>query len=241
MIILGIDTATEQVGVAVGGVEGVLAEFRVARGRRHAETLAPAVQFVCAQAGIELSQVSVVAVDIGPGLFTGLRVGLSTAKAMAAALRVPMVGLPSLDLLAFPLRHTSRTVVAAIDARRNEVFTTTYRAVPGGLQRSQPYRLCTPSDLLSELQATDDEYLLAGDGALRYADAFAGDSRIELASVGHAYPSAAALVELSQPRALREDFVQPWEIEALYLRKADAEINWERRHPEGSGLLTRDA
>lgn len=238
MIILGIDTATEQVGVAVGGVEGVLAEFRSSRGRRHAETLAPAVQFVCAQAGVALSEVSVVAVDTGPGLFTGLRVGLATAKAVAASLRVPMVGLPSLDLLAFPLRHAARTVVTVIDARRSEVFTATYRPVPGGLQRISDYRLCTARDLLADLQARGGEYLVAGDGALRYAEVLCGDSRVELASVGHAYPSAAALVELSQPRALREDFVQPWDIEPLYLRKADAEINWERRHPETQA--TRD-
>jgi len=237
VIILGIDTATDQVGVALGGVEGVLAEFRVARGRRHAETLAPAVDFVCRQAGIELSDVSVVAVDVGPGLFTGLRVGLAAAKAIASALRTPMIGLPSLDLLAFPLRHTARTVVPVVDARRSEVFTTTYRTVPGGLQRLAPYRLCSPTDLLAELQATDEEHVLAGDGALRYAEVFSGDSRIELATVGYAYPSAAALVELSQPRALREDFVQPWEVQPLYLRRPDAEINWDRRHP--SGLLAR--
>ncbi len=70
------------------------------RGRRHAEILTPAIAFVCEQAGIDLQEVGVVAVDVGPGLFTGLRVGIATAKALAQALRVPMIGLSSLDLLA---------------------------------------------------------------------------------------------------------------------------------------------
>ena len=233
MIILGIETATEQVGVAVGGHEGVLASFTSARGRRHAETLTPAIEFVCQQAQIEMKQISAVAVGLGPGLFTGLRVGIATAKAVAFALRVPMVGLPSLDLLAFPVRQSLRLIVPVIDAKRGEVFTASYRHVPGGLQRMSPYAVMSPDDLASELVAHDDECLLIGEGALRYADTFTDNDHIELGTVGSAFPSAAALVELAHPRALREEFVQPNEIEPLYLRKADAAINWASRQPVG--------
>src|SRR5947209_14523917 len=118
MIVLGIETATMQVGCAVGGAEGVFASFHATRGRRHAETLAPAIELVCRHAQIELPQVSVIAVDVGPGLYTGLRVGIATAKAMAFALRVPMVGLSSLDLLAHSVRHTRRLIASVVDARR---------------------------------------------------------------------------------------------------------------------------
>src|SRR3954469_5806290 len=127
MIILGIETATQQVGCALGGVEGVLASFHSARDRRHAETLTPAIDFVCKQARVDIAEVSIVAVDTGPGLFTGLRVGIATAKAIASALRVPMIGLSSLDLLAFPLRNSNRLIVPVIDAKRGEVFSAMYR------------------------------------------------------------------------------------------------------------------
>ena len=229
MIILGVETATLRVGCALGGYEGVLAEFHTTRDRRHAETLAPAIEFVCRTARVQLSEVSAVAVDIGPGLFTGLRVGVSTALAMAQALRVPMIGLSSLDLLAFTVRYTDRLVVPVIDARRGEVYYATYRQVPGGLQRLTPYRICTPRDLYSELLAGGEDCLLIGDGALRHAGTFGGDSRLEIGTVGTAYPSAGALVELAHPRAVREEFVQPSELEVLYLRKSDAELNWEAR------------
>jgi tRNA threonylcarbamoyladenosine biosynthesis protein TsaB len=230
VIILGIETATVQVGCAVGGVEGVLGQFHAARGRRHAETLAPAIQFVCRQAGIELREVSIIAVDIGPGLFTGLRVGIATAKAMAQALRVPMIGLSSLDLLAFPMRYSPRLVVPIVDARRGEVFTSFYRQVPGGLQRLSDYRLCRPREVVDELVARHEECLVVGDGALRHAELFEREAGVELGTVGAAYPSAAALVELAHPRAIREDFVQPWELSPLYLRQSDAEIDWAKRH-----------
>lgn len=229
MIILGIETATKQVGCALGGVEGVLASFTAARGRRHAETLVPAVEFVCEQARVELREVSVVAVDIGPGLFTGLRVGVATAKALAYALRVPMLGLSSLDLLAFALHHTEGLIATVVDARRGEVFAAMYRPVPGGVQRVANPRVCAPSDLASELMAMGEDCLLVGDGAVRYARAFDDARHLAIADGAFAYPSPAALVQLAHARALREEFVQPSELAPLYLRKADAEINWERR------------
>ena len=104
MLILGIDTATSQAGCAIGGHEGVIASAQCAKGRRHAENLAPAIEFICSQSQIELSEISVIAVDLGPGLFTGLRVGIATGKGLAHALGVPMIGVASLDLLAFAVR-----------------------------------------------------------------------------------------------------------------------------------------
>lgn len=230
MIVLGIDTATQQVGCAVGGVEGVLASFQSARGRRHAETLAPAIDFVCRTARIDLREISVVAVDVGPGLFTGLRVGMATAKSMAWALRVPMIGLASLDLLAHQVRHSPRLIVPVIDAKRGEVFSATYRHVPGGIQRLSEYRVGTPDDLAAELQARREEVLLVGDGAHRYAEVLTHDpALVERGTPGTQWPSATDLVELAHPRAVREEFVQPWELEPLYLRKSDAEVNWVAR------------
>ncbi len=229
MIVLGIETATQQVGCALGGHEGVLASFHATRGRRHAETLTPAIAFICEQAQVELREVGAVAVDVGPGLFTGLRVGVATAKALAQALRAPMIGLSSLDLLAYPQRGTRRLIAAVVDARRGEVFSAFYRKVPGGVQRVTEPTVARPEEVAADLEARGEDCLLVGDGAVRYAALFADVSRAEAASVGTAYPSAAALVELAQPRALREEFVQPWEVQPLYLRAADADPEWDRR------------
>jgi len=229
MLVLGIDTATPQVGTAVGGHEGVIGSAHAARGRRHAESLAPQIEFVTGQAGIELADVGAIAVDIGPGLFTGLRVGITTAKALAYALQVPMIGISSLDLLAFPARFSSRLIAATIDARRAEVFAAFYRQVPGGVQRITEPAVFTPDDLAGELLAQPDDVLMVGDGALRYGEMFSELEHVEIAERGQAYPSAASLVQLAHARALREEFVPHWEIEPLYLRKPDAEINWSTR------------
>ena len=235
MLILGIDTATAQVGCAIGGHEGVLASAHSLSGRRHAETLTPMIDFVRRQAGVELAEISVVAIDTGPGLFTGLRVGISTAKALAYSLQIPMIGVPSLDLLAFPARFSSRLIAAVIDARRGEVFHALYRQVPGGIQRVSEPAVAPPEELASELLAAGGETLLVGDGARHYAEVFEGLGRLEMAEAGLAYPNAGSLVQLAHARALREEFIPHWQLEPLYLRKPDAEINWKMRESAQRG------
>jgi tRNA threonylcarbamoyladenosine biosynthesis protein TsaB len=227
VLILGIETATEQVGVAIGGHEGVIATFEVARGRRHAEILTPAIEFTLKQADIELAEISCIAVDVGPGLFTGMRVGLAAAKALAQALRIPMIGISSLDLLAFPCRHTDRVVVPVIDARKSEVFWAMYRQVPGGVQQVNPPTVGPVDDLVADLLARSQEVLCVGDGAERYRDEIVDGYHCEIS--GPVHPSPGALVQLAHARALREDWVRPDEIEPIYLRAPDAQINWATR------------
>lgn len=229
MLVLGIESATAQVGCAIGGHEGVLASAHSARAKQHAEILTPQIDFVRRQARVEMREVSVVAVDLGPGLFTGLRVGIASGMAIAHALSVPMIGVASLDLLAFPVRHTDKLIVAVIDARRGEVFHAFYRPVPGGVQRVSEYAVSLPDDLASEILARNEEYLLVGDGAVRYREVFDGMRKVELADGGFAYPSAASLVQLAHAQALREQWVRPWEIQPLYLRKPDVDVKWVTR------------
>jgi tRNA threonylcarbamoyladenosine biosynthesis protein TsaB len=227
VLILGIETATEQVGVSVGGHEGIIATFEVTRGRRHAETLTPAIEFVLRHADIEMTEIGCIAVDIGPGLFTGMRVGISAAKALALALRIPMIGISSLDLLAFPCRHTDRVVVPVIDARKSEVYWAMYRQVPGGVQQVSSPTVGPVDELVGDLLARSQETLCVGDGAERYRDEIVEGFRCEISAPVH--PSSGALVQLAHAKALREEWVRPNEIEPIYLRAPDAQINWATR------------
>jgi tRNA threonylcarbamoyladenosine biosynthesis protein TsaB len=229
MLILGIETATEQVGCAIGGHEGVLASAHSLRGRQHAESLAPQIDFVRRQARIEMNEISVVAVDIGPGLYTGLRVGVATAVASAFALGVPMIAVSSLDLVAFPVRFTPKLIMATLDARRGEVFYALYRQVPGGIQRLSEPKVASPEEASSDLLARGGDCLLVGDGALRYRRVFEENHRSDFVEQGFAHPSAGSLVQLAHAQALREEWINPWEVEPLYLRRPDAEINWQSR------------
>jgi tRNA threonylcarbamoyladenosine biosynthesis protein TsaB len=237
MLLLGIDTATRRVGVVLANEHGLLGRVELggtadAGPPRHAETLAPAIAWCCERSGVELPQVSAVAVGIGPGMFTGLRVGVTTAKVLAQSLRIPVIPIPSLDLLAYPLRYSRRLVVATIDARRNELYWAIYLQVPGGVQRLSEYELGTPDDLVAELVARGEDTLVCGDGSLRFAEAFASLGRsCELAGPAHASPSLSALAELASARYEREEFVPPSEVLPMYLRQSDAELAWHHRSP----------
>lgn len=229
MLILGIDTATDQVGVALGSDSRLLGELRLGGGRRHAEQLAPAIEDLLAAASVSPAELAAIAVGIGPGLFTGLRVGVTTAKVTAQALSIPVVPIASLDLVAYPLRFSDRTVVALLDARRGQLYHARYRPVPGGIQRTTDYAVDDPDDVVAELLATGEELLLAGDGALAYGEVLRQVDRTEIVPASFAWPSPPALVELACERFRLEEFVRPVEVEPLYLRKSDAEIAWDAR------------
>ncbi len=229
MIVLGIETSTPQTSVALGTEHGVSAAMQLASKARQ-DTVIPVVQHLLEWSGLELSHVGGIAVGLGPGLFTGLRAGVETGKTLAQVLVVPIVGIPSLDVLAFGVRYTRRLIGAVIDARRGEVFSALYRGVPGGVMRVGEYGVAPPGHLAAELEAVREEVLLVGNGAILYRKELEqAGAGVEFASPVQAYPQASAMVELAVPRFIREETDRTFEVLPLYLRKSDAEIGWDQR------------
>jgi tRNA threonylcarbamoyladenosine biosynthesis protein TsaB len=229
MLVLGIETSTPQVSVAIGSEQGLIASAMVSRGANTNEFLLPAISFCLEEAGLGYSNLGGVAIGLGPGLFTGMRVGVATAKALAQSLSVPIVGMASLDLVAYDVRHSSKAICVVLDARRNEIFHAFYRSSPGGIQRMTEYAVETPERLATGISSRPRDVLMVGNGALLYRDIFEScGSVIELGSEGHSFPDARALVELSVPRMFREDFDSLYDLKPLYLRQSARRIDWER-------------
>lgn len=213
---LAIDTATGQVGVALAGPDGPVGELRLGAGRRHAETLVPAIQSLLSLTGSSLGEVARVAVDVGPGLFTGLRVGVATAKALGSALGVPLVPCSSLDVLAHAFAGAGRPLAAVVDARRGEVFFARYEPCDGQMVATVEATAASPEKAAAGFET---DLLLVGDGARRY---FPGRT---LTGETFDHPSPAVLAELAAGReAVAVDAVTP-----MYLRGADVRIGWEQR------------
>jgi tRNA threonylcarbamoyladenosine biosynthesis protein TsaB len=229
VIVLGIDTATEQTSVALGSETGPIADARFA-GPSKQDELVPAIEQLLRWAGLELGNVGGIAVGTGPGRYTGLRVGVEVAKTLAQVSHVPIVGIPSLDVVAFGVRTSRRLIGAVLDARRGEVFVGFYRSVPGGIVRDGEYEVVGPEALAAELQARADDVLLVGDGAILYRNELERvGSRVVFAPAALAHPWASALVEVAAPRFIREETDRLAEVVPLYLRKTDAEIAWDHR------------
>lgn len=228
MLLLGLETSTVRSSVALVQHDRVLASASLGAPRRHGEFLAPAIRFCLDQAGLSIERLTGVAVGVGPGLFTGLRVGIATAQTLAAARQLPVVGLSGLDVLAFQARYTTRPICAVIDARRGELFWAFYRSSPGGVQRESDLMLGRVDQLAAEIEAHGDDVLVLGDGALSYREQLAATDA-QLAGPDWAWPDAADLAELAVPRFVREETQRPDELHPIYLRHADAQIGWEQR------------
>ncbi|MBB1254142.1 tRNA (adenosine(37)-N6)-threonylcarbamoyltransferase complex dimerization subunit type 1 TsaB [Streptomyces alkaliterrae] len=209
MLLLALDTATPAVTAALHDGERVLAAADQIDARRHGELLMPAVERVFRESGRARREVTGVVVGVGPGPYTGLRVGLATAGALGAALDVPVHGLCTLDGLAYAAGLDEPFVVAT-DARRKEVYWAAYD--------NHRSRRGEPSvDRAADLPADVTDLPAFGAGAVLYADAFPR-LRPELPQ----HQSAAALASLAAERsASGEELLPPL---PLYLRRPDAKV-----------------
>jgi len=255
VLVLAVETATESAGVALVDDGGLLAMTATARSRRHVETVAPSIAFVCGRAGVALGDVTALAVDVGPGLFTGLRVGIATVKALALALGVPVVTATSLEVVAAGVAAVAgagagdgRLVVPVVDARRGEVFSAVF-AVEGSTTRQVvDDGVGAPGDLADTLRALGRPCIVAGDGALRYGALFASVPNVDVAGDVPAHPPVAVLGTMAAARlAVRAragdeaydgdgGILTGAAVTARYLRDADARIHWEQRAERPSGL-----
>jgi len=135
MIILGIETSTSMGSVALYDTksERIMVQISISLHAAHSEKLVPYIDFLCHEVSIPQIDIGLIAVSIGPGTFTGLRVGLSTAKGLCLALGVPIVGVDSLMAAAYPYIHISENVASLFDAKRGEVFAAVYNDEPSNL------------------------------------------------------------------------------------------------------------
>jgi tRNA threonylcarbamoyladenosine biosynthesis protein TsaB len=234
MLVLAIESATDAAGVALADESGTIVESTLFRGRRHAETIAPSIEFCCVTAGVTLAQVDAVVIDIGPGLFTGLRVGVGTAKALAYALGVPVVALNSLEVLSRAVSAPpGASVVAVLDARRGEVVSAEFPAFGGDLDGPTGEQLETPDLLAARLAGRRDSGALvfAGDGALRYEAILGLVPNCAFAGMSLCAPPVSVLAAMGIELAEKGEFQDPMNIAPRYVRQADVRINWEKRAP----------
>jgi tRNA threonylcarbamoyladenosine biosynthesis protein TsaB len=199
VLVIAIDTSTPAVTVAAHDGTRVLAESMTVDARRHTELVASAIVDVLAGAGADRRDITAVAVGVGPGPFTGLRIGLVTARVLGSALSVPVYGMCSLDIMARRVSVDGPFVVVT-DARRREVYWARYDATG---RRTDGPAVGAPAVVATDLPA-------AGEGPRLYPEAFPNAVRPQ-------YPDAADLAAAAASGSA--DLVPP---DPLYLRRPDA-------------------
>ena len=214
MLLLAIDTATSAITVALHDGESVLAESSVLDARRHGEYLAPGIAEVLARGGRDAAEVTAVVAGMGPGPFTGLRVGLVTARTFAFARGISVFGVCSLDAMAHQAwlqdsADLGRSCVVATDARRKEVYWARYDITSDGVARRGEPLVAKAAAIAAEVRGLP----VIGRGAVLYADWFGS-------RVGPLDVSAGALADLAA-RSMAAGQELP-EAEPMYLRRPDA-------------------
>lgn len=248
MLLLAVETSTGRSSVALATDDGVLAAAELGRDRRHGEFASPAIAELLHHAGCGITDVTHVTAGIGPGLYTGLRVGLVTAAMIAATRDLPCVAVAGPDAIAHRVRHSGRRIAVTLDARRREVYLAEYEPGAGGAVRTSGLEVGTPQEAARALLDDPRPLLLVGDGRdvvaaqlADLADEAGHDLDLHVGGPDSDQPVAADLVPLALA-AIRGDGAGdepapdhapvlggPEVLRPLYLREADARIGWEER------------
>ena len=223
-MILAIDTSTEMASIALyKRGEGVLAEQSWVSGREQTTQLLPNVQRLMSLANVRTGELSGLAVATGPGSFSGVRVGLSTAKMLAYALGVPLWGVPTLDILAFQQAAvTAAQVCAVISAGRGRLAWAAYRTRRAAWQRLTAYTNSTPQELAEAVRGLDDNVATLFCGEIRpeaagvLTEMLGGEAAIAPAAAG--VRRAGYLAELALQRDARGERDDPATLQAIYLQ-----------------------
>lgn len=240
MKILAIDTATLAGGAALMDEERLIAEYRLDVAVRHSERIMVAIDHLLKESHTKLSDLDAIAVSIGPGSFTGLRVGLATAKGLATGAGRPLVLVPTLAAMAHPFSHSKYLIAPWINARRGEVYWSLFENQDNHLVQYTQDAATSPEDAIKEIGDVMREQktrfsgiLFVGDGALKYRSIIQKklEAKAAFPTLSLQFPSAASVAELGLELLTKGEGMAPDLAVPSYLRASYAEL--KRNASEG--------
>lgn len=222
MIVLGIESASLQGGVALVGSDGVIAEYVLNVKATYSERLLPAVDHVLRDARITMDEIEGLAVSIGPGSFTGLRIGLSTVKGLALATGKPVVGVPTLQALAWSIPHCRYPVCPILDARKHEVYSAIFAYRDGELVCLMEEAALVPQALVKHIAQPT---LFVGDGWRVYGAFFQQAlGKLVIPPPTSWTVSPAAVADLGRRRLCKGEKDPVEDLVPRYIRPSEAEL-----------------
>ncbi|HZK10883.1 MAG TPA: tRNA (adenosine(37)-N6)-threonylcarbamoyltransferase complex dimerization subunit type 1 TsaB [Atribacterota bacterium] len=232
MKILGIDTSTKYCNIGLIEDEDILINYTMnGLRKKHSSILMPAIKDLFKIMDLKIEEIHGVAVSIGPGSFTGLRIGLSVAKGLSYACSLPLLGIPTLEAMAFSLAGIPNLICPILESNKDEIYDVVFR---GGesLHRIMDYKCEDIHSLLARLSPLREKIIFLGDGIKRYRDnikikigkdALFIDSQINL-------PMATNVAFLGLNKLIKKEEDDISKLSPFYLRKSEAEIVWEKKY-----------
>lgn len=226
MRIMMIDASTIVATAAILDEERLLGETIVNYKKKHSEKMLPAIDHLLKDSGLTLKEIDVFGVVNGPGSFTGLRIGMATAKGFAQALGKPMVTVSTLEALAANLAYSNGVVCPILDAQRGEVYTAAYFPQNGDLKQIMPEQACALDALAEQLQALegDNKVYILGDAVKKFGDTlYKIVPNIEKVAPYLAMNRASSAAHIGLRKALTGDLTDCKLAALNYIRKSSAE------------------
>lgn len=221
MKILGIDTATKFLCLGIYDGKKIY-EYNLESGVRHSALLIPTIKRVMQALGWHIKDIDYFACGLGPGSFTGIRVGLSTIKGLSWSLKKPIVGISTLDILAKNVGQTDRSIVPVIDAKRNLVYTSIYEIKNGELKRKTPYLLLTEDGFFRKVPKNA---LILGDAISLYKERILRNIKaVDILDSDYWYPKGSQIVSLALGRIRDKKLANPFNIKPIYLYPKECQI-----------------
>ena len=231
MKVLAIDTSTVVAAVALMDDGKLLGEYSINNKKTHSQKLMVMIDEIMKALDIKPSDIDVFAASIGPGSFTGLRIGVTTAKAMAYATNKPVVGVPTLDALAYNIVTSEFIICPILDARNSQVFTALYEVKGKSFERITEYMGIPVFELVQIFVRNNKKVIFTGDAIDLHKDYFKSElgENCEFAPLGNRLQRGASVAELALMRAKEGKFTSSFELVPFYLRKSQAERELEKK------------
>lgn len=225
MNILGIDSSGLVATVALLCDDILVGEYTIHNKKTHSQTLLPMIDQMLTMADFSVKDLDAIAVAEGPGSFTGLRIGASTAKGLGQALQIPLIPVPSLAGLAFNLAGTDSVICAMMDARRNQAYYGIYRFVENRLEELVPQAAAPICDVIEQVNKIGDKTIFVGDGVPVFREQLEKELAVEYAWAEDStrYQKAASVAVLGKHYMAMGKAVTAKEFSPVYLRMSQAE------------------
>lgn len=219
MLILAFDTSSKTASVAILRDHVILYDVMINAGLNHSEVLLPAIENACRQTGIKITDVDLFACTVGPGSFTGLRIGVSTLKGFMLATEKPAVGVSSLAALALNTGRSSKKIFSMMDAGRGQVYYASFKYDSRGLLRQvEKEQVLNPSHITH-----DQKSLYVGDGVVKYSEVMNTENKVKVESSSQLYIRASSVAILGKEKFDRDELLNTETFIPVYLRSTDAE------------------
>ena len=230
MKVLGIDTSSNATSIAVIEDNKLICEYTVNTKTTHSQKLMPMIENMLKISEINVNDMDMISICQGPGSFTGLRIGMATAKALSHVNNLPIVGVISLELLAGNMDLSDKKICSILDAQRTQVYMGQYKFENNKLVEIKSVDVVEIDELLEELKSSNEEWILVGEAVYKYEDKIKEIQNIYLPAPSHNVNKASSLCTIAMNKYDQNiDVYDCYTINPVYIRKSQAEVQYDEK------------